>query len=78
MLTNQGHDGDHQFVRFVRPIKHSPFGFAESLGAAFAPVAALFLTVDHDVAPARSAVGPATLIVANLTCGSIGASFSSC
>src|SRR5215204_2644348 len=63
-VGHQGHDGDHQLVRFVRPVERGAFGFTESLGASFAAVASLLLAVDHDVALTCSAVGPATAIVA--------------
>jgi hypothetical protein len=63
-IRHPGYDGDHQLVRLVCPVECSPFGFAESLGAPLALVAALFSAPDHDVSLARSAVGPATSGVA--------------
>lgn len=63
-VSQQGYDCDHQLVRLVRPIEGGSFGLGKGFLAPLAFVAALFLVEDCIVTLARSAVGPATFVVA--------------
>ena len=63
-ICQNRHDGGEQLMRVVHPVESCAFSFAERFGASLAAVTSPFLAVHHDVILTRSAVGPATAIVA--------------
>jgi hypothetical protein len=63
-VGQQGHDREHQPLRLVHAVEGGVGGLGEGATAPFTLVAALFLTMDHDVALSRTAVGAAASIVA--------------
>jgi hypothetical protein len=64
-VRQRGHDDDPRLVRLMHPVERGALGGGKGSPASFAAVAALSLSVDHDVTfSAGSGVGPATLVVA--------------